>query len=354
MPWGVRRRVAFALDIDGVLLHAKKPIEGAIEALAELGGQSDAWRVPIVFLTNGGGVDEASKARELEHLLQLRAGVHASQVILAHTPFRTLGASRPDETRLVVGRGSTPQVARAYWGPSGDRGIGCDIVTTRDLIRSAGTRMVPFSSHIDFDPRDGARGRIDPMPTLDGIGSVWVFTDPRGDDWYHDLQVVLDTLLSGGAPVSGEGESKGERVPPLYVAQRDLLFANGFHSPRLGLGAWVRCLERVYKSVTGKDLAYECFGKPNPDVYQLAASSLRVQADALGWSSWGTQRSDAIMAVGDNLSVDIRGANSAGWESSLVMTGVARAGELRDAKDRPTFVRPSVLEVVRSEGFGAI
>lgn len=162
------------------------------------------------------------------------------------------------------------------------------------------------------------------------------------------------TLLSGGAPVSGEGESKGERVPPLYVAQRDLLFANGFHSPRLGLGAWVRCLERVYKSVTGKDLAYECFGKPNPDVYQLAASSLRVQADALGWSSWGTQRSDAIMAVGDNLSVDIRGANSAGWESSLVMTGVARAGELRDAKDQPTFVRPSVLEVVRSEGFGAI
>ncbi len=60
------------------------------------------------------------------------------------------------------------------------------------------------------------------------------------------------------------------------------------------------------------------------------------------------------MAVGDNLSVDIRGANSAGWESSLVMTGVARAGELRDAKDQPTFVRPSVLEVVRSEGFGAI
>lgn len=210
--------MAFALDIDGVLLHAKKPIEGAIEALAELGGQSDAWRVPIVFLTNGGGVDEASKARELEHLLQLRAGVHASQVILAHTPFRTLGASRPDETRLVVGRGSTPQVARAYWGPSGDRGIGCDIVTTRDLIRSAGTRMVPFSSHIDFDPRDGARGRIDPMPTLDGIGSVWVFTDPRGDDWYHDLQVVLDITLGRCACLWRGGIQGGARPSALCRA----------------------------------------------------------------------------------------------------------------------------------------
>ncbi len=56
-------------------------------------------------------VSEASKARELEHLLQLRAGVHESQVILAHTPLRMLGASRPDETRLVVGKGSTPEVA---------------------------------------------------------------------------------------------------------------------------------------------------------------------------------------------------------------------------------------------------
>lgn len=337
---GAFRRVALALDIDGVLLHSKQPIEQAVQALKELGGQSGSWRVPLVFLTNGGGISEAGKARELEHLLRLRAGVHESQVILAHTPFRNLGTSRPRETRLVVGKGSTLEVARDYWGHQ------CGIVTTHDLIRSAGTRMVPFSSHIDFGPRGERPG--------DGIGSVWVFTDPRGDDWYHDLQVVLDTLLSGGAPVCGGGKfSKGrdqinQCIPRLYVSHRDLLFSNGFHSPRLGLGAWVRCLEHMYKSITGTDLVYECFGKPNPEVYALAGTSLRAQAEALGWDAWGTRTSDTIMAVGDNASVDIRGANAAGWESSLVMTGVHQEGDVVEARDWPTHIRPTILEVVRS------
>ena len=348
---GTLRRVAFALDIDGVLLHGKKPIEQAVEALALLGGQS-SWRRPMVFLTNGGGVSEKLKARELEELLDLRAGIEESQVILAHTPFRRLHARRPDETRLVIGRGATLEVAREYWGTTDG------IVTSRDLIRRAGNHMVPFSSHIDFGRTGFGSGSL-PGSAGNAIESIWVFTDPSGDDWYHDLQVVLDTLLRAGAPVCGGRNERGRYgrgqtetttgQPRLFIAQRDLLFSNGFHSPRLGLGAWVRCLETLYKSVTGNELTYECFGKPRPEVYAMAETSLREQAHALGWEQWGRDRAlDCIMAVGDNASVDVRGANAAGWESSLVLTGVHEEGDALDASDTPTHVYRSILDVVRA------
>ena len=123
--------------------------------------------------------------------------------------------------------------------------------------------MVPFSSHIDF--WKGAAAGVQPpagvsplagVPPSPGsaenrIDSIFVFTDPAGDDWYHDLQVVLDTLVRDGAPVCGGGGDGGggggpsTRRPKLFVSQRDLLFSNGFHTSRLGLGAWVACLEKL-------------------------------------------------------------------------------------------------------------
>ena len=109
--------------------------------------------------------------------------------------------------------------------------------------------MVPFSSHIDFW-KGAAAGVSPPAGSAENrIDSIFVFTDPAGDDWYHDLQVVLDTLVRDGAPVCGGGGGGGggssTRRPKLFVSQRDLLFSNGFHTSRLGLGAWVACLEKL-------------------------------------------------------------------------------------------------------------
>jgi len=57
--------VGVALDIDGVLLRGGHVLEGAVEAVRRLQKQ----HVPLVFMTNGGGVTEAVKARELSHKL---------------------------------------------------------------------------------------------------------------------------------------------------------------------------------------------------------------------------------------------------------------------------------------------
>jgi ribonucleotide monophosphatase NagD (HAD superfamily) len=378
-------RLAFVFDIDGVLLHGRKPLSDAIEALSLLQSRvqtptssstsslraSWRWDVPVAFLTNGGGVLERDKALELEDLLQVRAGVRESQVVLAHTPFRQIrptgltGCGDQGTGKLVVGKGSTFDTAREYWKGDEDR-----ILTSRDVIQRAGLSMVPFSECTGdlagFSAKNGLRSRHnilsekDPRndrtrqvlgTSSDRIGSIYVFTDPSGKDWYNDLQVVLDTLLTKGAPICG---SIGDHLPEvqLYVSQRDLLFSNGFHSSRLGLGAWVRCLETLYAAITGKKLEYKCFGKPLQGVYKLAEASLQKQALSLGWGLGPFN----IIAVGDNPEVDVRGANAAGkhWRSALVRTGVWNEADRGgfDGIDQPDYVCDSVLDVMHTLGIG--
>ena len=273
---------AFAFDIDGVLLHGKSPIGGAVEAMKLLlrarprGGFSGwvldstlnstdvrplivrslvrsfaRWRLPVAFLTNGGGMTEQAKAEELTDLLRLPAGggyrpftrlplgrlwrtrrsslatrlfargarvrggylcvsrsrwtgakltvtvdgseapvqevnfvelradvcsfsrsllsLSQSQVILAHTPFRALGASgggggggggRSTRTtsRLVVGKGSTLEAARwvlSWWGDTDTHGCSCGAGVDGELF-------TPWS-HLPGRSLHGAR----PLLTLD-------------------------------------------------------------------------------------------------------------------------------------------------------------------------------------------
>jgi len=57
------------LDIDGVLLRGGSQIPGAKEALKQLSSshllQNKAERVPYIVMTNGGGVTEHTKAKQL-------------------------------------------------------------------------------------------------------------------------------------------------------------------------------------------------------------------------------------------------------------------------------------------------
>jgi HAD superfamily hydrolase (TIGR01457 family) len=64
-------------------------------------------------------------------------------------------------------------------------------------------------------------------------------------------------------------------------------------------------------------------GKPNPPLY------LEARERAGG----GTP-----LVVGDRLDTDVAGAVALGWDSLLVLTGIARRQDLEGAADRPTFV----------------
>ena len=89
-----------------------------------------------------------------------------------------------------------------------------------------------------------------------------------------------------------------------------------------GNGALVGAVERAVGR--GPDLVV---GKPEPDLYHLAAERLQVAPDR-------------VLAVGDRLDTDIAGANAAGMPSVLVLTGVSTRAEAEAATPdlTPTYV----------------
>ena len=104
---------AFVFDIDGVITCGSV-LECAKAAFATLLDASRRQlRVPVVFVTNGGGVQEAHKAAELSEWLQVPIG--EEQVVLSHSPLRSvlpaLGAQQ--SATLLCGRGDLKAIGRS-------------------------------------------------------------------------------------------------------------------------------------------------------------------------------------------------------------------------------------------------
>jgi HAD superfamily hydrolase (TIGR01450 family) len=74
-------------------------------------------------------------------------------------------------------------------------------------------------------------------------------------------------------------------------------------------------------------------GKPSPTIFELAR-------DRLGMPGGGTTRHLAV--VGDHLEADIAGGAGAGLDTVLVLTGIATAGDVEEARVRPDLVVASL------------
>jgi len=88
-----------------------------------------------------------------------------------------------------------------------------------------------------------------------------------------------------------------------------------------GLWPGAGALLSVITSTTGVEA--EVVGKPNAPVYQTALRNA------------GGGRP---LVVGDRLDTDIAGAQALGWDSLLVLTGIARQADLIGSPFRPTYV----------------
>lgn len=352
-------------------------------------------RFPFVFMTNGGGDLESSRAASLS--LDLSIPVASDQVLLSHTPFRGLAGELKDDTVLVVGRGASLHVARSYGFARA--------VSTLQLAAAAGGASVPFSSIPTVPSVEQLNGLPCPVSvrfldaahsdsvvsekdsTAPGTGSVrsmhvlmqeWgagtekapvravlLFTDPA--DWFCDLQLTCDVLA--GAGVLGR---RAQHVPPesepvkLFVSQRDLLWSNTFPVPRFGLGAFVACLETLLtKLPVHKAPEVATLGKPTTVPYRAAEELLLQQAHRLGAlravctpliavhgatrrhmlsvihspalhlnvrTSAGLPALGEIMMIGDNPASDIAGASAAGAPwASTLVRTGVFQGESRDA-----------------------
>ncbi|KAJ7127158.1 HAD-like domain-containing protein [Mycena epipterygia] len=320
-----RRRspLAFAFDIDGVLIHGPSVLPEAKRALKILnGGNRHGLQIPYILMTNGGGISEADRCVRLSNALGVP--VQSSQLVQAHTILRSLAHKYANEPVLVLGGindshligASSYGYKKAYnsldvhaWNPS----IWPFHRLTPD--EQASTKKVDFAQ----------------AP----FRAIFVFSDPR--NWGLDIQIMVDVLRAKGgvigAPHLDENERNGVE---LVFCNPDLVWRSDFPRLRFGQGAFREAFQAVFKTMTGETYPYTQYGKPMPESYNFAKDLLLARANEVEGNMASGVHEPTIYMVGDNPESDIAGANAANWPSILVRTGV-----YDPAKGLPTH-RPTV------------
>ncbi|XP_031090681.1 uncharacterized protein YKR070W-like [Ipomoea triloba] len=308
-----------AFDIDGVILRGRTPIGNSPQALRRLFHDSGNLKIPFLFLTNGGGTPESRRAAELSELLGVK--ILPSQVLQGHSPFKNLLKRFENELIVATGKGEPAKVMSEY---------GFKKVLSVEEYASYFHDIDPVAQYKNWKtepasilPKNSSdlAKRYDVFS--DKVKAAFVVSDPV--DWGRDIQVLCDILTSGGCP-----GDENEHQPFLFFAADDLEYQAAFPSERLGLGAFRTALESVFNRIHHKPLEYTSFGKPNPFVFKNAEAVLRhlrhpssCQAD-VRTSELNAYKT--LYMIGDNPSVDVKGARQAGhpWFSILTRTGVFR------------------------------
>ncbi|KAK9914891.1 hypothetical protein WJX75_001967 [Coccomyxa subellipsoidea] len=269
-------------------------------------------KYPICFLTNGGGVTEAQKAQQLSNWLGVN--VRENQVVLSHTPFRSLAKSLGSKPVLVAGVGSVAEVAREYGFKH--------VLTTTDIAHAL-HKAVPFwknsPGHEAPAPGECPVRNLALGSAKRPIAAILVFKDPA--DWYLDLQIMTDVILGGGVPGRWKPRVADRASVPVYFSNPDLLWATDFPAPRFGQGAFAAALRTLYRQTTGAALEHQYYGKPNRAPYALAEELLLEQAIQLGQLPAGSGAEAAkpgnvvVDDVADAVEAALHRTRSSEWHS---------------------------------------
>lgn len=324
------KNMAFAFDIDGVLVHGDRLIPEGKRALEILNGDNELGiKIPHIFLTNGSGKPEAARCAQLAKILH--SPVSTDQFIQSHTPMSALAEYY--ETVLVVGGENYQcrEVAKQYGFK--------DIVVPNDIYAAQATisplrEFFTAEQRATSTPRDFSKVKID---------AILVFSDSR--EYATDLQIIMDLLRSENGVLGTIAKDPVESRIPIYFSQGDLLCPTEHPTPRMSQGTFRIALEAIYKAITGVELERVVYGKPELATYKYADEVL---------TSWmGTIHNEErlpenIYMIGDNPQSDIVGGNMYGWNTCLVRTGVFQGGENDENNPASFGVFNNVLEAVQT------
>jgi len=324
------KNMAFAFDIDGVLVHGDRLIPEGKKALEILNGDNELGiKIPHIFLTNGSGKIETARCAQLEKILG--NPVSTDQFIQSHTPMSAL--SEYYSTVLVVGGEGyrCREVAEQY----GFR----NIIVPNDIVAWDPT-IAPYRV---FTEEERATSRPRDFTKI-CIEAIMVFSDSR--DYATDMQIIKDVLRAKNGRLGTVAEDPVAERVPIYFSQGDLLCPTEHPTPRMSQGAFRIGLEAMYKALTGADLERVVYGKPELATYKYADDVL---------TSWmgelhGEERlPENIYMIGDNPASDIVGGNMYGWNTCLVRTGVFQGGPGSNDENNPATCGSfaNVLEAVK-------
>ncbi|KAI9055201.1 hypothetical protein LZ554_000165 [Drepanopeziza brunnea f. sp. 'monogermtubi'] len=326
--------IAFAFDIDGVLVRSKEALPGATESLQLLQQRN----IPFIFLTNGGGATEKDHVAVLAKRLNIPS-LHERQFVQSHSPFHELVPELANKNILVLGgTGSSIRDVAAAYGFK-------QVVTSADLIKTFGEHVYPFLEMEKDHHEEHGREIESRFRMPDGrvqISAILVWSSPRS--WGLDYQVVMDLLLSekgifgtvssknGDASLHNRGYLQ-DGQPMVYFSNPDQNWATAYHLPRVAQGSWRLGLQGIWDAHTGNaDISsvIRSFGKPSKATYIYGERVLQ---------KWNREINgedapviSTVYMVGDNPASDIAGANvfesgyGSDWKSILVESGVHVAG----------------------------
>lgn len=260
-------------DIDGVIVRGKQVLPPVKECFKRLQGENGKFRVPTLFVTNSGNSLRSQKAADLSKWIGFE--VAESQVVLAHSPLKIFDYLH-DKQVLISGQGPITDIARE---------LGFKKTTTiEELVKN-----FPCLDYVNMKKRNPICGPIDPnFPQIEGIV---LLSEPI--NWETPLQLMVDLLITNGMPTGLPTAIPYPHIPVL-ACNMDLLWASEAPIPRYGHGAFLLCLENLYKKVTGKDMTYAALvGKPSEITYYHANRLLVDHARSIG-----VENVETIYAIG--------------------------------------------------------
>ncbi|RDW94373.1 putative CDP-alcohol phosphatidyltransferase [Coleophoma crateriformis] len=327
---GAAKDMAFAFDIDGVLVHGDRLIPEGKRVLEILNGDNELGiKIPHIFLTNGSGKIETKRCAQLSKILG--SEISTQQFIQSHTPMSALAEYY--QTVLVVGGENYQcrEVAQTYGFK--------DIIVPNDIFAAQPT-ISPLKEFFTDEqrrtsnPRDFSKVKID---------AILVFSDSR--DYATDLQIIMDLLQSENGVLGTRAKDPVSQRIPIYFSQGDLLCPSEHPYPRMSQGTFRIALEAIYKQITGVELERVVYGKPELATYKYADEVLASWMDTIHGEE---KLPKNIYMIGDNPQSDIIGGNMYGWNTCLVRTGVYQ-GEGNDDENPANFgVFKNVLEAVQT------
>lgn len=272
-------------DIDGVIVRGKSVLPPVPNAFKRLLDDNGKFRIPTVFVTNSGNALRSEKAKDLSEWIGYE--ITEDQVVMAHSPL-TMFKQFHKKRVLISGQGKVREIAKELGFHN--------TVTMDELIKN-----FPSLDYVNKDRRDPTCGPID--KNFNNIEGIVMFSEPV--TWEQPLQLMVDLLMTNGMPTNLPSIIPYPHIP-ILACNMDLLWVSEAPIPRYGHGAYLACLEALYRKVTGNDLIYTALiGKPSEITYYHANHMIMKHAKTIGID----HNIDTIYAVGDNINTDIFGAN---------------------------------------------
>jgi len=166
-------KIAFAFDIDGVLVRSKTALPGAKETLEFL----ECNGIPFIFLTNGGGATEKDHVALLGKSLGMPS-LSEHQFVQSHSPFKNLVPSLKGKNILVLGGigNKMREVANSYGFKH--------VLTSSDIYKAEPTAYPQVELTTEYHLRSSFLrfwyGLL--LETGDWtFRSSWIFSSPRKD-----------------------------------------------------------------------------------------------------------------------------------------------------------------------------